>query len=116
MAKFMCLFRSNPEGYESLSPEQMQQIVQKWMTWKDTLEKNGRVVEFGGRLDWSGKVIRGKSKVVSDGPFVEAKDFVQGHMFVEAKDVDDAVVVAKGCPILDFDGSVEVRPFWMEAS
>lgn len=111
MARFMCLFRSNPESYESLSPEQMQQTVQKWMAWRDALQKSGRTVEFGGRLDWSGKVVRGKSKVVSDGPFVEAKDFVQGHMCVEAKDVDEAVLVAKDCPILEFDGSVEVRPF-----
>lgn len=111
MARFMCLFRSNPESYESLSPEQMQQTVQKWMAWRDALQQSGRTVEFGGRLDWSGKVVRGKSKVVSDGPFVEAKDFVQGHMCVEAKDVDEAVLVAKDCPILEFDGSVEVRPF-----
>jgi hypothetical protein len=89
MARFMCLFRSNPESYQSLSPEQMQQTVQKWMAWRDALQTSGHTVEFGGRLDWSGKVIRGKSKVVSDGPFVEAKDFVQGHMCVEAKDVDE---------------------------
>ena len=32
MANFMFLFRANPaEAYRSLSPEQMQQITQKWM-------------------------------------------------------------------------------------
>jgi hypothetical protein len=35
----------------------------------------------------------------------------QTHKVVEVKDVDEAVVVAQGYPILEFDGSVEVRPF-----
>ena len=55
MAKFMYLFRSNPAAYQSMSPEQMQQTMKKWMDWKDTLEKNGHVKQFGERLDGTGK-------------------------------------------------------------
>jgi hypothetical protein len=111
MAKFMYLFRSNPSAYQSMSPEQMQQTMKKWMDWKDTLEKNGHVKQFGERLDGSGKVLRGKGKAVTDGPFVEVKDFIQGYVLVEAKDMDQAVELAKGCPILESDGTVEIRPF-----
>lgn len=111
MAKFMYLFRSNPEAYRSISPEQMQQIVKKWMDWKDGLEKGGHVHQFGERLDVTGKVIRGKSKTVTDGPYVEVKDSINGFMLVEAKDLDLALELAKGCPILERDGTVEVRPF-----
>jgi hypothetical protein len=111
MAKFMYLFRSNPSAYQSMSPEQMQQTMKKWMDWKDTLEKNGHVKQFGERLDGSGKVVRGKGKAVTDGPFVEVKDFIQGYVLVEAKDMDHAVELAKGCPILERDGTVEIRPF-----
>jgi hypothetical protein len=109
VAKFMYLFRSNPGAYRSMSPEQMQQTMKKWMEWKDTLEKNGHLKQVGERLDNSGKVVRGKSKSVTDGPFVEVKDSIQGHMFVEAKDMEQAVDLSKGCPILDSDGSVEIR-------
>jgi hypothetical protein len=111
MSKFMYLFRSNPTAYQSLSPEQMQQTLKKWMDWKDTLEKNGHVKQFGERLDGMGKVVRGKAKAVTDGPFVEVKDFIQGYILVEAKDLDHAVELAKGCPILESDGTVEIRPF-----
>lgn len=111
MAKFMYLFRSNPEAYRSISPEQMQQIVKKWMDWKDGLEKGGHVHQLGERLDVTGKVIRGKSKTVTDGPYVEVKDSINGFMLVEAKDLDLALELAKGCPILERDGTVEVRPF-----
>jgi hypothetical protein len=112
MAAFMCLFRSNPDAYRSLSPEQMQQMVKKWMDWRDTLQKNGHIKQLGERLDQTGKVVRGKSKTVTDGPFVEVKDFIQGYMMMEAGDLDQAVEFAKGCPILEGDGTVEVRPFF----
>jgi hypothetical protein len=111
MTKFMYLFRTNPANYRSLSPEQMQQTMKKWMDWKDMLEKNGHTKQLGERLDTTGKVVRGKAKTVTDGPFVEVKDSVQGYMLVEAKDMEKALELAKGCPILDSDGTVEVRPF-----
>lgn len=111
MAKFMYLFRSNPTAYRSMSPEQMQQTMKKWMDWKEMLEKNGHVQQFGERLDATGKVIRGKTKAVTDGPFVEVKDSIQGYIIVNAKDMDQAVELASGCPVLDGDGTVEVRPF-----
>ena len=111
MSKFMYLFRSNPTAYQSMSPEQMQQNLKKWMDWKESLEKNGHINQLGERLDGAGKVVRGKAKAVINGPYVEVKDFVQGYMLVEANDIDQAVELAKGCPILHIDGTVEIRPF-----
>ena len=111
MSKFMYLFRSNPEAYQSFSPEQMQRTVKKWMDWRESLEKNGHATEFGQRLDGTGKVVRGKAKAVTDGPYVEVKDFIQGYLLVDARDMDQAVELAKGCPILESDGTVEIRSF-----
>ena len=34
MSKFMYLFRSNPGAARSMSPEQMQQAMKKWMDGK----------------------------------------------------------------------------------
>ena len=59
----------------------------------------------------TGKVVRGKTRAVIDGPYVEVKDFIQGYMIVEAKDIDQALELAKGCPILEGEGTVEIRPF-----
>jgi hypothetical protein len=112
MASFMYLFRSNPANYRSMSPEEMQQTMKKWMDWRSTLEKGGHIKQLGERLDGSGKVVRGKAKAVTDGPYVEVKDTIQGYMFLNASDLDQAVELAKSCPILDGDGTVEVRPFF----
>jgi hypothetical protein len=94
-----------------MSPEQMQQTMKNWMDWKDKLEKNGHVKQLGERLDGTGKVVRGKAKAVTDGPYVEVKDSIQGYMLLEAEDMNQAVLLAKGCPILEGDGTVEIRPF-----
>src|SRR5690349_21455817 len=110
MASFMYLFRFDPAAVRSMSPEQMQQNMKKWMDWRTSLEKGGHLKRTGDRLDPGGKVVRGKTKTVTDGPFIEVKDSVAGHMMVEAKDLDQAAELAKGCPVLDGDGSVEVRP------
>ena len=67
------------------------------------------------RLDPQGllsslKVVRGHQKQVHDGPYTEAKDIVGGFSIVEARDIEQAVELSRGCPILDGGGSVEVRP------
>ena len=112
MTKFMYLFRSYPESYRSLSPDEMQRALQKWVDWKAGLEKNGHIVSFGERLAVTGKVVRGKSKTVTDGPFAEVKDIIQGYLVVQAESIDQAAQLASGCPVLDFDGTVEIRPFF----
>jgi hypothetical protein len=112
MKKFMYLFRSNPSSYQSLSPEQMQQMIKKWADWREHLAKNGHVKQFGERLDTAGKVVRGKTKVVTDGPYIETKDFIQGYVLLEAKDLEQATELARGCPLLEIDGTVEVRPLF----
>lgn len=61
-------------------------------------------------LERSGKVVRGTKQVVTDGPYVEAKDLVLGFMVVEARDLEQARALSLGCPILDGSGSVEIRP------
>lgn len=49
-------------------------------------------------------------KIVTDGPFIEGKEMVGGYLMCKADNYDEALELAKGCPILEFeDGKVEVR-------
>lgn len=110
MSKFMFLFRSNPGAYQTTPPEQLQKLPQLWKGWVEKVEKAGHWVQPGDRLDWGGKVVRDTNGLLTDGPFVEVKDFVQGYMFAEAKDLDQAVELSKDCPIFVVGGTVEIRP------
>ena len=107
MAEYLYLFRGG--GYQQLSPEQMQQHMGKWSSWIAELGKRGQF-KAGDPLEEGGKQVRGRKKAVTDGPFAEAKDLVGGYLIVNAGSLDEAAELARGCPILEVDGGVEVRP------
>jgi hypothetical protein len=106
MKEYVFLYRG---GEKPTSPEQGQQVMQKWMAWFKSMAEKGQVVDRGQPLEPGGKTV-GAGKVVSDGPFAEAKDVVGGYTLIKANDVSQAAEIAKGCPILDRGGRVEVRP------
>lgn len=106
MSEFLFLYRG---GERQQTPAAMQAQMQKWMTWLKDLGEKGQLKSPGHPLDRTGKLVSGKSKTVTDGPFAE-KDMVGGYSIVEAKDLAHAVELSRGCPIFEFDGSVEVRP------
>ena len=107
MNEFVFLYRGGEAGR---SPERMQQTMQKWMAWFKELAEKGHVIDRGQPLEGAGKLVRGNKKTVTDGPFAEAKDVIGGFTLIKARDLDHAAELSKGCPILEVDGSVEVRP------
>lgn len=108
MAKFMFVYRGSEPDHSQISPEEMQQIMQQWMTWIKGAIEAGWMVEPGDALKSEGKVVRGEM-VVTDGPFAETKELVGGYSLVEAADLDAATALAEGCPSLAAGGCVEVR-------
>lgn len=108
MGDFLYLFRGG-EPSNNLSPQQVQQRMQKWATWIEGLSKAGKF-KSGFPLEGGAKVVSGKNKLVTDGPFAEAKEVVGGYLIVTAGDLNAATDLAKGCPIFDEGGAVEVRP------
>jgi hypothetical protein len=107
MGEFTYLFRGRDT---TASPEQMQKTMEKWVVWFKELGAKGHLKDTGHPLEHTGKVVKGKQKIVNDGPYAEAKDVVGGYIVIEAKDLLHAVEISKGCPILEAGGSVEVRP------
>jgi hypothetical protein len=107
MSEFTFLYRG---GDASGSPDQRQQHFQKWVTWMKELGAKGHLKNPGHPLEGTGKVVTGNRKIVTDGPYAEAKDVVGGFSLIEASDLAEAAEISKGCPILEVGGSVEVRP------
>jgi hypothetical protein len=109
--KFMLIFRGGAVARRDhdLSPSELQSHVEKWYRWSDELARQGRC-STGTALDEPGATVRGRERVVTDGPYAESKDLVTGSMVIEAASLEDAVEVARTCPTYEFDGSVEVRP------
>jgi hypothetical protein len=84
--------------------------MQKWLAWFKELADQGHVVDRGQPLERDGGKVVGPGKSVTDGPFAEVKDLVGGYTLVKASDVSQAAEFAKGCPILERGGLVEIRP------
>ena len=112
MSDFVYLFRIGEAAQRDAmgTPERAQKSMQRWMEWMGKLEAEGHLKDRGQPLDRAGKVVRGKQRTVTDGPYVESKDLVAGFIVVEARDLQEAVDLASGCPMFEGGGSVEVRP------
>jgi len=107
MSDYIYLYRG---GDAARSPERMQQTMEKWLAWMKMLKDEGHLRDPGHPLENRGKLVQGKQKNVTDGPFAELKDIVGGFTIVAADNLEHAVNLAKGCPIFEDDGIVEVRP------
>jgi len=109
MKDYLLLFRGGDGRTLQQSPEKWQVHMQKWMQWMSELTQQGKLI--GAQpLNQTGRQITGSKKAVTDGPFMEGKEMVGGYLMCKAGTYDEAVEIAKGCPILEFDdGTVEVR-------
>jgi hypothetical protein len=112
MAKFLVLARGTGEVYKNRSPQEMQQIVQKYMAWTAGLRDAGRMIH-SERLRPDGRVVRGSAgkMTVTDGPFAESKEVLGGFWLIEASSYDEVQAFLKDHPHLDA-GSLEVRQIW----
>jgi hypothetical protein len=106
MEKYMFIFFGGDVSH--LSPEAQQAHMEKWFAWVTKL-RNAKRYEGGEALLPGGKTISGSKKTVTDGPFAEAKEVVGGYFVVLAKNLNEAVEMAKECPDYDLGGAVEVR-------
>jgi hypothetical protein len=105
---YMLIFRST-DWYKGLSPEQMQQVIDQWMNWFNGLKEEGTVTA-GNPLEPEGRIVSGKNRAVSDGPFAEAKETIGGYFLLKVATMDEAVAIAQQCPGLPYGIRVEVRP------
>jgi len=101
-----------PEGAPS-SPEQMQEFMARVMALESEMEESGTFV-FGGALagpDAATVVADNAGEaMLTDGPFVEAKEHIAGFYIINAADLDEALAWGRKAAAAT-NHSIEVRPF-----
>lgn len=98
MTKYIYVYHG---GTAPSSPEESQKVMAEWMAWFG--EMGDAVVDGGNPL--------GMSKTVSAGGVADdgGANPASGYTIVNANDMDAAVAMAKGCPMVKSgNGSVEV--------
>jgi hypothetical protein len=108
MDEFILIFR-HEDGKKVASPEQIQIWMKQTMDWIGGIAAQNKFSGGNGLPFEDARVIR-PNNVVTNGPFGEIKETIGGYIIVKANSVDEAVKLAKGCPVLQGEGnSVEVR-------
>lgn len=111
MKEFALIFRVDNNTEPNVTPAQMQERMTSWMNWMGSIAARDKLVSRGNRLGVKGSRWVGSDKIVSDGPYTEIKEFINGYIVIKTDSVDEAVEIAKDCPVLlGGGGKVEVRP------
>lgn len=99
MAKYLFVYHGG--GDNPTSDEEIKKVMDAWGEWFGSI---GAAVIDGGNPVGMSSTVNSDGSVSADGGANPAS----GYSLIEASDIDDATTKAKGCPILEAGGSVEV--------
>lgn len=93
MPKYLFIFRQSTAPKSQPSPEEMQALQTAWYAW---MQKYSSAIVGGDGLKPGGRLV--KAGIVTDGPYVEAKEVIASFSMIQADNYDAAVAIAKECP------------------
>ena len=103
----MMIFRFEPNFSQQPAIEDLEKQQQAWGSWIGNLAGSGKMVETN-RFDFKGKIVDA-NKNVSDNYYSPDNKMVSGYMTVKVATLEEAVEIAKECPIALLGGFTEVR-------
>ena len=110
MPRFMLLPMDKPGEFSRLTPDEIQNLIQRYVAWTTRLRTGGQLLDGNKLREEGGRFMRKEEgrTVVRDGPFAETKEVIGGYWLVQADSYDGAVALAQDCPHLDF-GTLIIR-------
>lgn len=110
MKEYVFLYSGgDPDWMKNASEEEMKAKMAKWGAWMAKLQEKDQLSTGGSPLQFSGKKLDSDG-VVTDIAASEFKEMVTGYSIVKANNYDEAVEIAKICPIFEYPGcTVEIR-------
>ncbi len=108
MPRYTILIYESEEYYEGMTPEGMSAVMDAHDAFSKAVGELGGQILGGEALTGAATATTIRGGTVTDGPFFETKEALGGYYLVEARDLDHALEIAKGCPAAS--GGVEVRP------
>jgi len=96
--------RETPGGVADIPPE----VLEAHGNLPNRIKEEGGRTVAGLALEPTATATSIRGDLVTDGPFIETKEALAGVFVIEARDLDQAIALARMTPIMD--GGVEVRP------
>ena len=110
--KYLCIVYIDPATFGALSPEGLAALDEASLAFNEELHESGRLIlaQALQSIDTATTVrVRDGRLSATDGPFAETTEHLGGFMYVEARDLNEAIEIAGRSPIAPF-GCIEVRP------
>ncbi len=111
MRHFALLLNHAPDRYTGLSHDSMMDIIKDYVAWVEDLSAKG-IYQGGHKLiDTPGQTLTCADGgiTVTDAPFAEVSEILGGLMIIAAEDMDAATAIAKTCPHLVHNSTLEIR-------
>ena len=105
------IYKGGDKDWATKTPKaEMEAAMQRWGQWMQALTEKDQLVTGGSPLEYTGKNLT-KDGVITDITASEIKELVTGYSIIRAEDFDQAVSIAKDCPIFQYPNiTVERRP------
>jgi len=112
--KFLLIMHVNPAVLDALTEDERNEIGTGHGAFIDVIKKSGEMITTLALADPSQSAVvraRGGQPVVTDGPFLEAKEYLGGFYLIDCESRERALELAALIPDTKIDGlAVEVRP------
>jgi hypothetical protein len=115
--KYLLMIHLNPTVFESLSEEDREAVFGAHDEFMKLTKESGEFVSSIALADPSNSTtvrVRDEATAVTDGPYVESKEFLAGYYIVDCDTVERAQELAALIPDAKFN-AIEVRPVMHEA-
>jgi hypothetical protein len=105
--EFMLVFRYEPNTNYQPTEVELNEMHQQWGAFIGNIAIQEKLVSTH-QLGFEGVQIS-PDKSITEGIYVANNQTLGGNMIVKANNINEAVEMAKNCPILSVGGTVEVR-------
>lgn len=110
MKEYLLIIRTEGSVWTDLSPEQLQKHMDHGTAYIGNLTKDGKL-KGANPVDKGSRIVTNSNGLITDGPYNESKEVIAGYFLIAAKDINEAVEIAKKNPIFkDIPTKIEVHP------
>lgn len=105
------LLYGNEDIWNSLTPADLSTLIGEVDAFNEALRESGELVDVQGLVSRARSVRMGQdAPVVTDGPYLEAKEFVGSYFVVDVDNEERALDIARSYPGVRCGGGVEMWP------
>jgi hypothetical protein len=110
--QYLCLVYVQPSTFDALTPEEHLALDEASLAHDEELQHSGHLILAQALQEPDTAITvrhRGGAVSTTAGPFAETVEHLGGFLYLEARDLNEAVAIASRAPIARY-ATLEVRP------